>query len=1272
MQPGDWLNQRYHLEAEIGRGGMGVVFRARDSLLERQVAIKMLSSYGLGTEGRTKLLREAQAAAQLNHPNIVAIHDADEVGDTFFIVMELVEGKNLHEKPPASLQETLVIARQVCLALEHAHKNQVIHRDLKPENILLDSQGTAKLMDFGLARSMASRLTSEGLITGTVFYLAPELALGQEYDGRADLYALGVMLYELVTGQLPFTGEDPISVISQHLHAPLVPPRAHNETLPPRLDDLIVRLMSKRPEERPTSAAQVIQELDEIFQVREPSQPTAELSLLERIARGRLVGRQEELTEAISHWQSALRGEGQVLLVTGEPGIGKTRLVRELATHVELTGGKVLTGECYSEGTVPYSPLTQVVLDLPELSGLPEPLLADLVALSPTLKTRYPLLSPNAPLDPQEEKQRIFESAAELFLQQAARTPFLLFIDDVHWADSGTLALLRHLARHLRSSRAMIIMTYREVELDEARALNDLLHDLNRERLASRLKLTRLDREKTRELLATMFAEEITPEFLNGIYQETEGNPFFIEEVCKALLDSGKLYFADGKWHRPENIAELEIPQSVRVAIQARVNKLPEMTRDTLQRAAILGREFDFETLQQTSELDEEALIDALEQAERAQLITEGRERGLTKFSFAHALIPAALIENLSNLRRQRLHRNAGLALEQLHAARLDEFTYQLGHHFSEAGDWEKATGYLLKAADRARLVYAHQEAIQAYEDALSILREQEKFDQAAQASMKLGLIFHTLHDFKRSKQAYQEGFALWEAYGKDSGSQELQPAPHAFRICVDSLPVTLDPSLATEINSQSIIDQLFCGLVELTPGMDVAPHIARTWEVLDGGLKYLFQLRDDIFWSDGIPVTARDFEYGWKRTLHPSLGLENASFFQDVKGAADYSAGKAPPESLGVHALGDYTLEIDLGEPAGYFLHLLTCPPTYALPQHTIEKHGAEWTLAQNLVTNGPFLLEDWQSQKHVILVRNPAYHGRRTGNIQRIEVQLTKDLDLLLDDYAAGNIDFVASMLLLSKESLIRRFRKEIVTRPGPATLFLSINTANPPFDDLRVRKAFAHAIDRVRLNTDIFHALAIPAAGGFIAPGMPGHTQGIALGYDPKLAQQLLAEAGYPGGANFPEIRFIASKSRVENMQIYLEQQLLSVLGVRIRYEAISWPEIRERRNLGDYDILVMGYLPDYPDPDSLFRIGQAAVGFGRENLAFSRLVEGARRVADEGKRISLYQEADRLLIQDAAVIPLTYGQWMSLTKHWVKTYPTSPMSAWHWKDVILEPH
>ncbi|MGH7742119.1 MAG: serine/threonine-protein kinase, partial [Candidatus Eiseniibacteriota bacterium] len=256
------LHDRYELREELGRGAFGAVFRAHDSVLKRDVAIKMIDSGVLDDEARARLLREAQAAAALNHPHIVAIYDSGEDRGRPFLVMELVTGGNLRETGPLSLTQLRDIAIELCDALAHAHAHGVVHRDLKPENVLIAEGPSAKLTDLGIAFSTRStRLTSDGTILGTASYLAPEQALGIEVDGRTDLYALGVMLYERAAGRLPFQAEDPLAVISQHLHAPVVPPRTFRADLPPALEGIILRLLAKSPADRFASAAEVAEAL---------------------------------------------------------------------------------------------------------------------------------------------------------------------------------------------------------------------------------------------------------------------------------------------------------------------------------------------------------------------------------------------------------------------------------------------------------------------------------------------------------------------------------------------------------------------------------------------------------------------------------------------------------------------------------------------------------------------------------------------------------------------------------------------------------------------------------------------------------------------------------------------------------------------------------------------------------------------------------------------------------------------------------------------------
>lgn len=724
------LKDRYQLIRQLGKGAMGVVYQAHDHLLDRQVAVKLLNENKqsrLGSEGRTRLLHEAQAAARLNHPNLVSVYDAGEDGNSFFIVMELIDGESLFDKRPDTMEEIIAVSRQICAALQHAHQHGIIHRDLKPENIIVTSSGTAKLTDFGLARSLTTRLTMDGMIVGTVLYMAPEIALRQPYDGRSDLYSLGVILYELTTNCLPFSGDEPLSVISQHLYAPVVPPRAHRPEIPTPLEALILQLLSKRPEDRPSSAAEVEQILATLEKEKQATadqlSALQELSLLDRIVRGRLVGRESELAELNSAWRKTMTGAGQVLLISGEPGIGKTRLARELLAQALVSGARILSGVCYSEGGMPYAPLPRLIQDTFEQPNfdiqVPEPILNDLIKFIPMLRTHFPEQVPGLSTGEFSEQQNIFESVAALFHLFAAQSPVLLFIDDAHWADSGTLSLLRHLARRGRDLRLLILLTYREIELDESGPFQHFLNDLIRERLSNRIKLSRFDRKQTEAMLVSLLTPrgEIEPSLVDAIFLETEGNPFFIEEVCKTLFEEGKISFMDGRWNAPseENIV---IPQSVRVTLQTRLSRLPESTQDVLRVASMIGREFDYATVRHACGLEEEALIEALENAEKAQIISEtGRKSSNLIFSFAHGLIPATLRENTTSLRRQRLHRSVAAAIEILRPEDYETLAYQ----FDKGGDVGKALQYTIRAADRALSIYANQEAERYYRSALQM-----------------------------------------------------------------------------------------------------------------------------------------------------------------------------------------------------------------------------------------------------------------------------------------------------------------------------------------------------------------------------------------------------------------------------------------------------------------------------------------------------------------------------------------------------------------------
>lgn len=748
IAPGAVLRQRYRLDSEIGRGGMGIVYRATDLELMREVAVKVLPETTSSSDARERLLREARAAAALNHPHIISVHDLGEAEGVPFFVMELVHGPSLAQSRPTDFSRIVEIASQICTALEHAHSNSIVHRDLKPENILLStatSSGIVKIADLGLALpSYAARISRVGLIVGTAAYMAPEQALGQTVDGRADLYALGVLLYELTTGRVPFKGDDPLAVVSQHVHASVVPPRVLRPDMPRSLEAVILRLLAKDPGQRFATAADTLAALHDALKEPEitPSDDGADaVAILDALSRGRLVGRASELSEVRELWRRARESRGHAVLLSGEPGAGKTRLAREITVQAALDGAVVLTGGCYEyEATTPYLPFVEAFRRWVREEKDDDALCAALgesarqiSKLAPEIEARLGPCEDCPQLPPHEERLLFFDAVANVFARLAKKNGLLFYADDLHWADRGTLWLLGHLLRQLREERVLIVGAYRETELDRAHPLAKSLVDWNRERLVTRIVLRRFDKKETSEQLGALLGENVSGEFANAVHRETEGNPFFVEEVLKALIEKGSVRRESGRWQRCD-VDQLIIPQSVKEAIGSRLDRVSQDCNEVLRAAAVLGKTFTFEELLAAAgDQKEDVLLDALDEAVGAQLITANQDDA---FTFTHDKIREVLYEELNPIRRRRLHRHAAEALEggraTSHCA-----VEKLAHHYILAGDYEKGLHYAKQAAAEAERVFAFEDAIAGYVRArdcaqtLGLVDEQREQEEA-------------------------------------------------------------------------------------------------------------------------------------------------------------------------------------------------------------------------------------------------------------------------------------------------------------------------------------------------------------------------------------------------------------------------------------------------------------------------------------------------------------------------------------------------------------
>ncbi|MCU0607195.1 MAG: tetratricopeptide repeat protein [Candidatus Edwardsbacteria bacterium] len=722
---GQKIGGRYELTALIGKGTGGQVYEVLDHVEKREMALKLFMDT---SPGITFIQHEFRFLSSLRHPNLVQVFDFGRDNSYYYFTMELLSGSTVMDSCAGrGIRECGEKIAQLCRALEYIHGHDVIHLDLKPSNVLADRDGRLKLADFGLAR----RFTEKGALRlfGTPAYMSPEVIAGQPPDGRSDLYSLGVLMYQVFTGQLPFTAATTEELVRCHLRQIPHPPQSLRPDLGDAAGALIMRLLAKDPNDRPASANEVIAELNRINDTALPLE--SEQAHAHHVFFSRLVGRDKEITELRQALQNAAAGRGSCLFVSGEAGIGRTRLMTEFALHAQLSDAQVFWSRCYRPDTAAFHPVTQLLDQLVPLARefAPEVLArhgAELCELLPGLRGVPEVAAQPQPtrLPPAEKRLRLLDavtSCVTATLEALPLKPAVLIFEGMHWADAESLEAIHHLARTVARSPVLLAVTFRSEDMDEDHPLLRIVEQLGSEGRAEHLFLRRLAKPDVAALVAGVFprAEHLDP-LIGRIFAETEGVPYQIEEAIYYLLESGQISRRQGQWQVDAFVAEtLSLPAGIREATESKLSRLTPQQMAILRAAAVLGRPASEQAIARMAEQTVDAAIEDLIHLKGRNLLAELDGPDGPVFGLHHAKIQRLIADAIEPGERRRLHRNAALLLEGSEGRTFQD-DIDLAWHWQQAGEPAKALEYHLRVGAELR-DYAREQAIGHYQAALEL-----------------------------------------------------------------------------------------------------------------------------------------------------------------------------------------------------------------------------------------------------------------------------------------------------------------------------------------------------------------------------------------------------------------------------------------------------------------------------------------------------------------------------------------------------------------------
>ncbi len=754
------INKRYEVLEEIGQGGLSRVYLAHDLREKRKVAVKVLKERVTSSRGEDliRFRNETNAISRLSVPGIVEVYEINEIEDMRYMVMEYVEGESLQQllekEKYLEPDKAVEIVYQVAWMLQQVHQEGVFHRDIKPANLLIkrnygyrDSSMEVKLIDFGLARLKEFSWQDADTIAGTLYYMPPEQsgAVKKNVDERSDLYSLGVILYQMLTGEVPFYGDNLITIIHQHIAMAPEPPSHTNPEVPSVLDRIVIKLLEKEPGKRYQGAASLLKDLEKYRLGEVDFLPGTGEKVWSINTRAPLVNRETELFQLKQSFFRSSRGEGGICVVKGEAGVGKSRLIEEFRDFVLENQGVYIEGRCFSgKEREPYAPFKEALNDfISYFSKYPldrqqevkmeiQKAVGDLgrvmTRFSPAAQQFFEEMPPLVELESDRESKRFHMVVSDFFFALGCRNnPLVMVLENLQWSDDDSFELLREMSFRINERPVLLVLVSRKEEEIIKDRMQVLLEESRKSKvLFAELELLPFNEEEMKDYLARLMGEQVESieELSYYIMERTGGNPLFGMELLKQLLEKGLVEKQHGRWILGQgDLKQFEIKSGLVDILLEQISLLNREEVDLLSVASVIGKEFDIKFLAALTGLEEEKVIEIIDEAVRKQILNY-HDTAKGKTVFKHERLKETFYEKLSGARKRELHLDIAGLLEERYREQLDEVYFDLAHHFSEAGEKEKAIEYCCLAGIKAKDSYASKEALSYLQKAAGFMEQ--------------------------------------------------------------------------------------------------------------------------------------------------------------------------------------------------------------------------------------------------------------------------------------------------------------------------------------------------------------------------------------------------------------------------------------------------------------------------------------------------------------------------------------------------------------------